>query len=453
MLSPKSVAIIGASRDSDKVGHIILQNYIDAGYSGRLYPVNRSGESIDGMRTYKTVTEIKQPVDLAVIAIPAAAVPAALEQCGKAGIKTAVVVSGGFAEVGNIKLQEEMVRIADRYGIAVLGPNCLGVMNTVSRIDTLFLPSYKLSKPKVGSVSFVAQSGAVGSVVLDLIAKEGFGLAKFFSYGNAAHVDETDILDFLAHDEDTKVIVMYLEGVRRGREFIEVAKEVGRKKPVIIIKGGVTSQGAEAAHSHTASLAGDYQVYSAIFRQFGFIVADDLGDLINYAKAFVTEPLPAGDRVMIITNGGGTGVLATDEVYLKGLRMAELGAQTRKRLRKGLSDLIAIRNPLDLVGDADDARYRLALDAATNDPNVDMIIAIVLFQTPGADSSVASTVMHYKKNSNKPVVAISIGSDYTQVHKNMMESSGVPVYDSPAAAAASLAKLLEYSRYLKRAAK
>ena len=210
MLNPRSVAIIGASSSPNKVGHVILQNYIDAGFPGKLYPVNTKEDAILGLKVYKSVLNIKDGVDLAVIAVPAEIVPKVLEECGKAHVKSVIVVSGGFAEMGRADLQDKIISIATKYGIAMLGPNCLGVMDPRSRVDTLFLPTYKLSKPKIGSVSFVSQSGAVGSTVLDLIAKEGFGLSKFISYGNAAVVDEVDILKYLGDDEDTKVIIMYI---------------------------------------------------------------------------------------------------------------------------------------------------------------------------------------------------------------------------------------------------
>lgn len=449
MLNPRSVAIIGASSSPNKVGHVILQNYIDAGFPGKLYPVNTKEDAILGLKVYKSVLNIKGGVDLAVIAVPAEIVPKVLEECGKAHVKSVIVVSGGFAEMGRTDLQDKIISIATKYGIAMLGPNCLGVMDPRSRVDTLFLPTYKLSKPKIGSVSFVSQSGAVGSTVLDLIAKEGFGLSKFISYGNAAVVDEVDILKYLGDDEDTKVIIMYIEGVKRGKEFIEIGKEVTKKKPVIVLKGGVTEQSASAVHSHTASLSGSFAAYQAVFRQFGFIVADDLSDLLNYAKAFSTEHMPKGNRVAIVTNGGGAGVLETDEIFLNNLTLAEFDKTTLENLRKNLPAIVAVRNPLDLVGDADDKRYETALQAISKDPNVDMIIAIVLFQTPGADSKVVSTLIHYKNITDIPIAALSPGADYTSVHKMMMENSGIPVYDSPAAVAKSFAKLLEHSRYLK----
>lgn len=450
IMNPRSVAIIGASDNPDKVGHVIMQNYIDEGYDGRIYPVNlNSTGQILGYKAYRHVREIKEPVDLAVIAIPAEAVPAVLDECGKAKVKGAVVVSGGFAEVGNAKLEEKLAETANRYLMPVIGPNCLGVMDPRTRIDTLFLPTYKIDKPKIGGVSFASQSGAVGSSVLDMINNEGFGLARFISYGNAAVVDEVDILNYLSEDNDTKVVVFYIEGVKRGREFIEVAKKATMKKPVVIIKGGVTDAGATAAHSHTAALAGSREAYDAVFRQYGFTEARDIRDLLNFAKVFETQPLTTGNRVAIITNGGGTGVLATDALYQHDLRLAELSKDTEKRLRKAMPSIVNIRLPLDLVGDADDKRYSDALSALESDPNVDAFLVIALFQTPGADSRVASTLIQYGTRMKKPLVVVSMGGSYTKAHKAMMESAGVPVYDSPGDASASLSALINYSRYRK----
>ena len=451
MLKPRSVAVIGASRDSGKVGSIILQNYLNGGYSGRLYAVNKKANgSILGVKTYGSVKDIKDTIDLAVISIPAQLVPEALEECGKARVKTVIIVSGGFAEIGETALQDRIVEIADRYNIAMLGPNCLGVMNPRSRIDTLFLPTYKLSKAEIGGVSFVAQSGAVGSTVLDLISEEGFGLSKFFSYGNAAQVDEVDILNYLMNDKETKVIVMYLEGIKRGKEFIEIAKKVTKVKPVIVLKAGKTAAGVSAAHSHTASLAGSYEAHEAVFRQYGFTIANDVSELIYYAKIFAYEPSPAGGRVAIITNGGGTGVLTADAISsTRELVLGEFGKDVAKDLRSRMPALVNIRNPLDLAGDADAKRYGDAITAVANDPNIDIILAIVLFQTPGADSRLAAEIIRIKQTVDKPMVVISMGSQYTQMHKIMMESGGVPVFDSPLSAAIAMEGLFRYGEYRK----
>lgn len=452
MLKPRSVAVIGASRDPDKVGHVILQNYINSGYDGRLYPVNKNAEGkILGLKTYASVTDIGSQIDLAVIAVPAQFVPSVMEECGKARVKTAIVVSGGFAEVGNKDLQDQLVASANKYSITMMGPNCLGVMDPRSRVDTLFLPTYKLSKAQIGGVSFMAQSGAVGSTILDLIGGEGFGLSKFISYGNAAQLDEVDILNYLMEDDETKVIIMYLEGIKRGKEFIDVAKKAGAKKPVIVLKAGKTAAGTKAAHSHTAALAGDFEVQEAIFRQAGFIIAQDISELLYYAKIFASEPAPRGPRVAIITNGGGAGVLTTDAVASSGvLKIADFTNQTKKVLARSMPPLVNITNPLDLAGDAGAKRYNDALDALEGDPNVDMIIVIMLFQTPGADSASAAKLIDYKSRTLKPMIAISIGSEYTEMHNRMMESAGLPVYDSPTAAAHSLAALYRYALFRDR---
>jgi acetyl coenzyme A synthetase (ADP forming)-like protein len=448
MLNPKSVAIIGASQNPEKVGHIILQNYINSGYAGKLFAINKDAESILGVKAYRHIGEIKERLDLAVIAIPAPFVPQVLEECGKAGVRSTIVVTAGFEEIGQKELQDKIVEISERYKMPMLGPNCLGVIDTRARTDTLFLPTYKLSKPGVGYVSFISQSGAAGSTILDLIAGEGFGLSKFISYGNAAYIDESDILEYLMNDDDTKVIIMYIEGIKNGKKFIEVARKVTKKKPVVVLKGGRTSVGQQATLSHTASLAGDYQVYEGIFQQFGFTIANDLNDLLYYAKTLVSEPAPKGNRIGIITNGGGAGVITTDAVgYTRELKLAELSDKSKQLLRKKMPPLVNIRIPLDLAGDAGGDRYETAVAAMRDDPNIDMIIVIALFQTPGADSGVVAKLVHFKADIEKPMIVISIGAEYTQIHNRMMEESGLPVYDSPSAAVKALAELYKYYNY------
>ncbi len=448
LFKPKSVAIIGASATPGKVGNIILLNYLNEGYSGRIYLVNKNGKEILGRRSYKRITEIGKEIDMAVIAVPAEAVPGVLEDCGKAKVKAVIVVSGGFAEIGNVELQDRIARIAERYGIAMIGPNCLGIMDLRSRVNTLFLPTYKLAKPQIGGVSFVAQSGAVGSVILDMIAGEGFGLSKFISYGNAAGLDEVDILEYLMDDGETDVIVMYVEGIKRGKEFIELAKRITRKKPVIVLKAGRTEAGASAAHSHTAALAGSYEAHEAVFRQFGFTMAEDLSELLYYAKIFESEKAPRGNRIAVVTNGGGTGVLTADAIASsKYLAMGEFSEETKADLRKSMPAIVNIRNPLDLAGDADDERYRDALLTIMGDPGIDIIMVIMLFQTPGADSRLAAEVVGLKQKAEKPMIALSVGSQYTEMHKIMMERSGLPVYDSPKSAAMALEALYRYYQY------
>ncbi len=447
MMEPRSVAVVGASDNPKKVGHIILQNFIDMGYAGKIYPVNiNSTGRIAGLKSYKSLRDIGESVDFVVIAVPAEVVPSVLDDCGAAKSKSVVVVSGGFAEVGSVELQRQLADKAKKYGFALLGPNCLGVMNMRNHVNTMFLPLYKFDSPKLGGVSFASQSGAVGSTVLDMVSNEGFGIAKFISYGNAVDLDEVDILDYLAHDPDTRVIIFYLEGVKRGREFLEAAKRTTKVKPVVVIKGGMSPAGASAVRSHTASLAGSYQAYEAAFRQSGIVQADSLDDLLDYAKIFETEPLSKGPSVAVITNGGGAGVLATDSIYDNRLVMPELEKETAATLRKAMPPIVNIRLPLDMAGDADDKRFEAALNAIGGDPNVDMIITIALFQTPGADSAVAASIINYKAGITKPLVVVSSGGSYTQAHRRMMESSNVPVYSSPEQAARALAALYKYSK-------
>jgi acetyl coenzyme A synthetase (ADP forming)-like protein len=448
IITPRSVAIIGASDNPAKVGQVIMKNYIDVGFQGNIYPINiNAQEKIMGRKAYKSILEVKAPIDLAVICIPAEFVPKTIEQCGKARVNGVVVVSSGFAEVGNQKLQDQFVAAARKYKLPVIGPNCLGVMDPRSRNDTLFLPTSKIDRPKIGYISFASQSGAVGSTVLDLISGESFGLSKFISYGNAAVVDEVDVLHYLTEDVLTKVIVYYLEGVNRGKEFIEAAREATKKKPVVIIKGGITPAGVTAAHSHTAALAGSYEAYEAVFRQYGFSIAMDLDDLLYFAKIFATQPLSSGERIAVLTNGGGHGVLATDALYQNGLKLAELSKESQKVLKKAMPSFVNIAMPFDMSGEATADSYAKALEVMAEDKGIDAFMVIALFQTPGADEKLVQVLSQFSTTKKKPMVVISSGATYTKSHVAMLEDAGVPVYDSPTSAARSLRALINYSKY------
>lgn len=444
---PKSVAVIGASRDPSKIGNVVLKNFVDGGFAGDIYPVNPSAEELLGLKCYKSVMDIPERVDSAVICIPAQFVPKALEECGKKGVKGVVVISGGFSEIGNYELERELARIAKEYNMAVIGPNCLGVVNPATKVDSIFLPTHKMGRPNVGGVSFVTQSGAVGSTILDLVAREGFGVSKFISYGNAAVVDETDLLEYLMKDKKTKVIVLYIEGVKRGKEFFKLTQELTKIKPLVVIKAGVTEKGAAAAKSHTGSLAGSYAAYSAVFKQNRLVEAKSLDEVFDLAKIFSTQPLCTGDRVAVITNGGGMGVLAADAVVEKGLRLAEFTEETTRKIREVMPPLVNATNPLDLVGDADAARYEKAIELLYNDPNVDALMVITLFQTVSLDSRVVDVIIKAASRREKPVLNITLGGEYTEMQRRALESSGVPSYNSPSAAANALAKLVGYSRF------
>lgn len=444
VFEPKSIAVIGASKDPKKIGHVIFRNFIEGGYQGDVYPVNPTADVILNQTCYPSVTDIPGKIECAIIAVPAPAVAKVLKECGEKGVKGVIGITSGFAEVGNVKGEEEVAKIARDYDIALIGMNCLGIINPASRVDSVFLPMYKMGRPKVGEISFIAQSGAVGSCVIDLAADMGVGMSKFVSYGNATVVNECDLLEYLGGDKRTKVIAAYFEMIKDGRRFIEVAKEVTKKKPIIAIKAGKTPGGTKAAASHTAALAGAAEVYSAAFRQTRTIEAESLTDLFDYSKIFL-QPLPNGERVAIITNGGGVGVLTTDWVETFGLKLAQFSEKTREELRKNLPPYVNITNPLDLAGDADTQRYKFALDLLMNDENVDSIISILLFQTVSLDSSVNDAIISASQQRKKPIITISIGGEYTKTNKVILESSGVPSYSSPYVASRSLAKLTWYA--------
>jgi acetyltransferase len=445
VFNPKSIAIIGASRNPTKIGHVVLKNHLDGGFGGKIYPINPEAEEILGLKCYPSVSAIGKKVDTAIISIPSKMVAAALEDCGKAGVRGAVVITGGFSEVGNAEGEAELVRIADKYGMALIGPNCMGVLNPASRVDSIFLPIYKLGRPHVGDISFISQSGAVGGCIVDLAARAGLGMAKFVSYGNAAVIDETDLLSYLEKDEKSGIIVMYVEAIRDGRRFMSVARRVTKKKPVVVLKAGITAQGAEAAKSHTGAIAGAAEAYKAAFKQCNMTEAESLDELFDFAKIFY-QPRAHGRRIAIVTNGGGNGVLAADSVVKNNLELAQFSDSTTKELIGFLPPYATAKNPLDLVGDADAHRYESALNAVMKDPNVDAIVAILLFQTVQLDSSVVNIVVKASDLRQKPMVAVCTGGEYTELHRRILDSYGVPTYPSPSSAIRALAKFLEFSK-------
>ena len=303
IFNPKSIAVIGASKDTTKIGHVIFRNLVEGNFNGNIYGVNPNAYEIIGQPIYPSLKDILGPIDLAVIAVPAPLVKQVMQQCVEKKVKGVIVISSGFSEVGNITEEQEIAQIAKDADIAMIGPNCMGVINPSIRMDGVFNPVYKTKRPGPGEISFMTQSGAVGAAVIDIAAKMGVGIASFISYGNATVVNESHLLEFYKDDPKTKVIAIYMESAKDGRRFYEIAKEVSMHKPIILIKAGKTKGGARAAQSHTASLAGSYDVYSAAFKQAGIIEVESLTDLFDFSKIFL-QPFPKGDKVGIITNGG-----------------------------------------------------------------------------------------------------------------------------------------------------
>ncbi len=456
---PKAVAIIGATNKKGKVGNVIFENFKlnrEKGvFKGEIYPVNPKLDEIEGYRVYHSVGELPDGVDLAVVSIPARFVPQTMKEIAEKGIKSVIIITGGFGELGEEgkRMEREIYEIAKAKGIRVIGPNCVGVYVPDTGVDTVFLPENKMDRPKSGPIAFVSQSGAFAAAMLDWAAGEDIGIGKMVSYGNKIDVDDADLMDYFIHDDEINVVTFYIEGVKDGRKFMEAAKRITKVKPVIALKSGRSEYGARAASSHTGSLAGQDVIYDAVFKQTGIIRAEDFEHMFDLAKAFaqLKDKLPRGDRIGIITDGGGAGVMASDAVAKFGLKMAELSEETINFLRERFPPHAVVGNPTDVVGDTDAERYRLALEAFTKDPNVDAILVIVLFQVPLLEEEkVIDIIADYQKRSDKPIVAVAMGGEKTERYAKMLEERGVPVYPTPERGVRALQGLVKYSSYRRR---
>lgn len=436
---PGAVAVVGASVTEGTVGKAIMVNLVRE-FKGVIYPVNPKYEEIFGLRTYKSCRELPEAPDLAVIAVPAKAVPQVIEECGGRGTKAAIVISAGFKEVGpeGEKLEKELVEAARKYGVRVIGPNCLGVYDAHSRLNTIFNPPDRQKTPPPGNVAFLSQSGALGAAILDWLAEYNIGMSKFVSYGNAADVKEWELIEYLVEDPETKVIMMYIEGVEDGRSLLKaVRKATLAGKPVIVLKAGKSERGIRAVSSHTGSLAGSYKVYEAGLTQNGALVVNELDEFILATKALSWLPPPQGDRVAIVTNGGGAGVLTTDAVELLGLQLAELSEETKNYLRSKLPPAASLNNPVDILGDAPPERYEVAMEAVMRDENVDLIIVIGIMQSPAFKPvEVLANMKRLLSEYRKPMIFVAPGGEYTVSNLKKIESEAkIPTFKSPEEAA------------------
>jgi acetyltransferase len=464
IFSPQSLAVVGASKTPGKVGHDIFVNILKGGYRGTLYPVNPKARSVSSVRAYPTISDIPDSVDLAMVILPPRPALTAVKAAIDKGVKGVVIVSAGFREVGGegLEIENTIVGLCREAGVRVVGPNCLGVINPLANVR--LNASFSARMPKPGNISFISQSGALCTAVLDFAADRDFGFSKFISIGNKADIDELDLLRYFHRDEDTEVIMIYLEELRRGPEFIEAVKEITsgdiRPTPVLVIKSGRTAAGAQAAASHTGALAGTEGVYDAIFQQSGIIRVDSIDELFDFATAFAYKnestlgkfrrKVPGGNRVAIVTNAGGPGIVATDMTVTSGLQLAEFKEETIEVLASHLPKTANLQNPVDVIGDAPMDRYENALAAVIKDEGVDGALVILTPQSMTDVLGTAEAIVRIARRSPKPILCCFMGIIDVSSGVRYLQEHGVPVFKFPENAAKTFGALYQYSRWLNR---
>jgi acetyl coenzyme A synthetase (ADP forming)-like protein len=436
------VAVIGASQNPRKVGHAILNNLLRYDYGGKIYPVNPGHAKILGMKAVGSVLDIDEGLDLAVIAIPAALVPRALRECVEKNVSSAVIISAGFRESGEggMALEQEVREIVRGSGIRILGPNCLGVINTSAGLNATFAAGML---PR-GRLSFFSQSGALGIAILDWAIGNRIGFSKFISLGNKTDLNETDFIEYFIRDEETDIILGYIEDVVEGKRFLEVAKRASKVKPIILVKSGGTQAGARAASSHTGALAGSETAFNAAFRQTGVIRAEGVEDLFETAKAFASKKLPAGNRLLIVTNAGGPGIIAADMSEKLGLNLPTLSKETTAVLASLLPKNASLYNPVDIIGDAGSERYAAVLEHTLDDPNIDGFLIILTPQAMIDVEETAKAVIEAADSTDRPFITSFMGEERVRTSIELLKSASVPNFSYPEPAVRAFGKLRDY---------
>lgn len=444
IFNPSSIAVVGASQEERKIGNAVLKNLIN-GYTGKIYPVNPGRTEILSLPCYSSVSAIPDRVDLAIIVIPAKAVADSLKDCAKAGVKGVVVITAGFKEVGGdgIAREREILDIVRSSGIKMVGPNCLGVMNTKNRMNA----SFAAELPPEGKVAFFSQSGALGVAIIDWAIENNFGFSKFVSFGNKADLNETDFLEYFAEDPDTDVILGYIEDVIDGKRFIEIAKEVTKIKPVIIIKSGSTEAGARAASSHTGALGGSDRAFMEAFRKAGIIRAYGIQDLFDTAEMFVSKKIPKGERLLIITNAGGPGIIAADTADKLCIKLDPMTRQSIDAIAEKLPSTASLYNPVDIIGDATSERYEVVLNQAIKDNSVEGIFVILTPQAVTDVDNIADAVISSANNTDKPVFTTFIGGQRVRNAINKLKRFRIPCFTDPSIAIHAYRKLIDFIQF------
>ncbi len=438
---PESVAVIGASRRKGAVGNAVLSNVVFGNYNGVVFPVNPRAKSIQGIKCYPDVKSVPDQIDLAVVVVPNVVTPKVVEECGRKGVKGLVIISAGFNEIGGkgAELQTEVVNLAKKYGMALVGPNCLGIINTDPSIS--LNASFGKYMPVPGKIGLISQSGALCTAILDHAKSEGIGFSKFISFGNKADLNEVDFLRYLGDDPQTKVILLYVENLSDTREFMRIAGQITTGKHakfIIAIKSGRTSEGSKAALSHTGALAGPDAIYDALFVQSGVLRVDSVEHLFASAIAVANMPMPKGRRVAIITNAGGPGVMATDASIRYGLELSALKEKTVQELRKVLPETASLGNPVDLIGDAESDRYEGVLRSILRAKEVDGVIVLLTPQAMTDVENIARVIVKAAKGIRKPILCSFMGAFDISGGVKILEENKIPHYRFPEKAARAM---------------
>ena len=452
LFKPKSIAVIGASGKPGKIGYAILKNLIEYGYEGKIYAVNVKGGEIEisgrKFQVYKSILDVPDEIDMAVIVVPAKFVPQVVEECGKKGVKVLPIISSGFGELGpeGKKVEEQLVETAHKYGMRILGPNIFGVVYTPTKINATFGPRDVLP----GKLALISQSGALGIALMGWTILEKVGLSALVSIGNKSDIDDADLLEYFKDDENTGAILIYMEGVKDGRKFMEAAKEVSKKKPVIVIKAGRSERGAKAAASHTGSLAGADAIYTAAFKQSGVLRALTIGEAFDWARTLSNLPEPQGENVVILTNGGGIGVMATDAAEEEGLKLYD-NLEELKVFANHMPPFGSYKNPVDLTGMAGAQAYEGAVRDALAHPEMHAI-AVLYCQTAVLDPRDLARIIieeYDKSGRKKPLVVAIVGGIEAKEAIDILNENGIPAYPEPERAIKSLAALYRWEHWKK----
>ncbi len=445
LIYPESIAVVGASSNPQKVGHAILKNILDGGFKGPVYPINPKSETILNIKCYPSLLDIPESIDCVVIVVNRDIVLSIIKDCAKKGVKAAIVISSGFGETDEEgkKAQKELVKQARLAKITMIGPNCLGLINPWQKLNAAF--GQPIDRP--GEIALVSQSGALIASIQDWAKENKVGFSLIASIGNKAAIDEVDFFEYLKGDKNTKVIAAYLEDISRGQEFMRIAEQVGKIKPLVILKSGRTRAGAKAASSHTGSLAGSDVAYECAFQRLGVIRAGSIEHLFDISTALAYQPLPKGNRIAIITNAGGPGIMMSDALEMAGLKVVNIDEKTKSNLQKHLPPSASVNNPVDVLGDADKERYGKSLRCVLESESVDGVIVILTPQKMTDDTAIAKELVEISKKYSKPLMACFMGADTIKNGLNILRENHIPQYSVPERAAKAMLEMVKYNQY------